>query len=84
MSFIQLKDDQKNHSGNQVDIGAAGIVSGLFLPGSHIPDDTFLLPTYTHLLSVCHRSGEDSRAVQRIPDGDQPDPALPPLGYQRI
>jgi len=65
-------------------ICAVRAASGLFLPGSPITDDTFFLPSCTYLLAVCSRCGEDSRTHPGIPDGNQPDSALPPLGYQRV
>jgi len=77
-------NDQKNHTGNQVDFCATGAASGLFLSGSYFTYDPFFLSSCTHLFAVCHPGSENSWSHPGISDDDQPDSALSPLGYKRV
>ena len=60
--------------------GPVGTLTGLYLPQGYLPHDPTLLPSYSHLFAVCHRSGKYSWTRQGLPDGHQPDSPLPSLG----
>jgi len=60
--------------------GPVNTLAGLYLPQGYLAHDPTLLPSYSHLFAVCHRSGKYSWSGKGLPDGHQPDPPLPSLG----
>lgn len=76
--------DKKNYRRNQVGIGPVAAAAGIFLPQGHFTLVAPCLQAHSHLLTLCHRCSEDSRSLQGIPAGHQPDTSLSPMGYQRL